>query len=177
VASVVDIRLLRPDDDRLQLRSGEPAIDRYFHHYAAQNQFKLHIGATWVATIEERIVSFATVTMATIDRETLPSAAARRRMPAYPIPVLRLARMGVDERLQGGGIGRIMLNHIFRLAIEQRDRIGCVGVLTDAKPQAIGFYQKLGFIPLEGVRTGLLHGAPMPMYLAIGTIASALEGG
>lgn len=47
-------------------------------------------------------------------------------------------------------------------------------VVTDAKPEAVSFYQGLGFVAVEGVREGLLHGEPLPIFLAIETIASAL---
>ena len=54
--------------------------------------------------------------------------------------------------------------------------MGCVGVVTDAKPQAVDFYLALGFVPVDGVREGLLHSEPLPMFLAIDPIASAFEG-
>jgi hypothetical protein len=38
-----------------------------------------------------------------------------------------------------------------------------------------GAYQSLGFVPVEGVREGLLHGEPMPMLLPVDAIASAIE--
>lgn len=106
----------------------------------------------------------------------MPSARLQKRLPAYPLPVLRLARLGVDTRAQGLGIGRALLRHLLALAVEQRDRLGCVGVVTDAKPEAVGFYQGLGFVPVDSVREGLLHGEPLPMFLEIDTIAAALEG-
>ena len=59
--------------------------------------------------------------------------------------------------------------------VEQRDRLGWVGVITDAKPEAVS-PPRLGFVAVEGVREGLLHGAPLPMFVAIDTIASALDG-
>lgn len=37
-----------------------------------------------------------------------------------------------------------------------------------------GDSESLGFVPIEGVREGRLHGEPLPMFLAIETIASAL---
>ena len=46
--------------------------------------------------------------------------------------------------------------------------------MIDAKPDAADFYERHGFVPLEGVREGTLHGGPTPMFLAIGTIAEAL---
>ncbi|MGO8968849.1 MAG: hypothetical protein ACLQDQ_04695 [Myxococcaceae bacterium] len=51
----------------------------------------------------------------------------------------------------------------------------CVGVVTDAKAQVVGFYDALGFVTLEGVREGLLAGEPVPMLLGIETVGSAIE--
>jgi len=65
---------------------------------------------------------------------------------------------------------------VLRLAVDQRHRIGCVGVVTDANREAVSFYQGLGFVPGEGVREGALHGEPLPIFLAIDTIVSRLEG-
>ena len=101
----------------------------------------------------------------TLQREAPPAS--------YPLPVVRLARLGVDARAQGLGVGRALLGHVLGLALDQRDRLGCVGVVTDAKPKATGFYERYGFVPLEGVREGALHGAPTPMFLAMSAIAAA----
>ena len=104
----------------------------------------------------------------------MPSARLRKRLPSYPLPVLRLARLAVDTRAQGLGIGKALLRHVLGLALEQRDLLGCVGVVTDAKPDAVAFYETLGFHALEGVREGLLISEPVPMFLGIETIATAL---
>jgi hypothetical protein len=69
----------------------------------------------------------------------------------------------------------MLLRHVLGLALDQRDRLGCVGVVADAKPDAIAFYERYGFVPLEGVREGALHGDPSPMFLAISTIAQSGE--
>ena len=175
MAKTIEIRPLAKDDDRNRFSCGQPDLDRFFAHYAGQNQFKLHLAVTYVAVVEARIVGFATVAVSSIERASVPGARQRKRLPAYPLPVLRLARLGVDTRAQGLGIGKALLRHVLTLAVQQRDRIGCVGVVTDAKPEAAGFYQGLGFVPVEGVREGLLHGEPLPMFLAIDTVAAALE--
>lgn len=172
----IEIRPLGRDDDRGGFSSGQADLDRFFQHYAAQKQFKLHLAVTYVALAEGHIVGFATVAASSIERTSFPSARRRRRLPAYPLPVLRLARLGVDTRARGLGIGKALLRYVLELAVDQRDRLGCVGVVTDAKPEAVGFYESLGFVEVEGVREGLLHGEPLPMFLAIGTIASAING-
>ena len=46
---MIDIRPLRRDDNRQAFSSGDADLDRFFHKYAGQNQFRLHIGTTYVA--------------------------------------------------------------------------------------------------------------------------------
>jgi len=57
------------------------------------------VGTTYVAVIGGRIVGFATVSAASIYVEDIPEK-LRRRLPYYPLPVLRLARLAVDQRSQ-----------------------------------------------------------------------------
>ncbi len=172
MAEAVEIRPLAREDDRSGFSCGDADLDRFFEHFAGQNQFKLHLAVSYVAVIDARIVGFATVAPSSIERETVPNARLRKRLPSYPLPILRLARLGVDVRAQGLGIGKALLQHVLKLAIDQRDRPGCVGVVTDAKPAARTFYAGLRFQPLEGVREGLLIAEPLPMFLGIETIAA-----
>ena len=65
------------------------------------------------------------------------------------------------------------MRHALGLALEQRDRLGCIGVITDAKTDAVAFHEGLGFVPLVGVREGLLSAEPLPMFLEIETIAAS----
>lgn len=173
MAQTVEIRPLTRSDDRSRFSCGESALDRYFQHYAGQNQFKLKLAVSYVAVLGGRIVGFATVAAGSLERRALPDAKLRRRLPTYPLPVLRLARLGVEQAAQGLGIGGYLLRHVFLLALKQRDAAGCVGVVTDAKADAVGFYQKLGFVQLEGVREGRLHGGTKPMFLDIRAVAAA----
>lgn len=173
MAGAVEIRPLREDDDRAAFSCGQPALDRYFHHYAGQNQFKLHLAITYVAEVDRRIAGFVTVSAGAIDRASVPSNRVRRHLPAYPLPILRLARMAVDQRAQGLGIGKALLGHVLSLAISQGEILGCIGVVTDAKPDATRFYEKFGFTPFPNIRAGALHGEPTPMFLSLETIIAS----
>jgi GNAT superfamily N-acetyltransferase len=175
VAKEVEIRPLREVDDRNDFSCGQADLDRFFQHYAGQNQFKLHLSVTYVAVVNERVVAFATVAAGSLERASVPAARLRKRLPAYPLPVLRLARLGVDLRAQGHGIGKALLRQVLSLAVDQRESVGCVGVVTDAKPDAVAFYETLGFVRLAGIGEGLLHGDPTPMFLSIDSVVAALE--
>ena len=80
---------------------------------------------------------------------------------------------GVDSRARGVGSGRALVRHVLALAVGQRDGLGCVGVVTDAKPDAVDLYRKLEIVPLAGVVEGVLTSEPTAMFLGIDTIAAA----
>ena len=166
----IAVRQLRPEDDRSGFRSGNIDLDRFFQKFAGQNQFRHHIGTTYVAVDGDWVLGFATVSPSEIDVGRLP-AVRRKRLPRYPMPVLRLARLAVDERAQGRGVGRGLLKAVFRLAKDLSQDYGCVGVVVDAKPDAITFYQRYGFIEFPGL-SGHLGDRPQPrpMFLELGAI-------
>ena len=166
----VDIRALRPTDKRDLFCSGDANLDRFFRLFAGQNQFRHHIGATYVAVVGPAVLGYITVSASHIEIKDLPRP-ARRRLPRYPLPVLRLARLAVDQHARSRGIGRSLLKTAFQLAHEMSDRFGCVGIVVDAKPQAVAFYQRHGFHEMEVVQGGLGdRPSPTPMFLPIGSI-------
>jgi GNAT superfamily N-acetyltransferase len=168
---LIRVRQLRPDDDRTRFRCGQPDLDRFFLRYAGQNQFRHHVGVTWVAVDDEddgRIVGFATVSASQIEGTEVP-ATQRRRLPRYPLPVLRLARLAVDESARGRGVGPRLLRAVFVLARQMAEEVGCVGVVVDAKTDAIAFYERFGFEALFDVLEGELgdRPKPTPMFLPL----------
>ena len=110
----MEIRALRPTDDRDSFHSGDEALDRFFHQYAGQNQFRHHLGVTYVAVDQRRVLGYATVAPRHIDIEDLPDR-ERRKLPRYPVPVLGLARLAVDTSARGAGLGAQLLRFV-RLA-------------------------------------------------------------
>ena len=170
----MEIRGLREGDDRSQFRSGDPDLDRFLHKFAGQNQFRHHVGVTYVAVEGQRILGFATVAPGHVEIDGLPSA-ARRKLPRYPLPVLRLARLAVDESARGEGRGDQLLRFVFRLALRMANDYGCVGAVVDAKPDAIDFYANYGFIPVDAVEgQSDARPQPTPMFLSIHSIKGAL---
>jgi len=167
---VIEIRSLRPDDRRDHFVSGDVDLDRFFQKFAGQNQFRLHIGTTYVAMDAETIVGFVTLSATSITIADLPKT-SRKRLPKYPLPALRLARIAVAKNSQGKGIGKLLLRATFDIAREMAERTGCVGVVVDAKPDAIEFYKQYGFESLD-VISGMLgdRPVPQPMFLPLGSI-------
>lgn len=170
----MEIRPLREQDERSGFSSGDADLDRFFAKYAGQNQFKHHIGTTYVATEAGAIWGYATVSMGHIEVENLPEGLGKR-LPRYPLPVLRLARLAVASQVQGKGIGSALLLATFQLARSQADVAGCVGVVVDAKNQAVAWYARYGFVPMPVLEGGSsARPVPVPMFLALATIQAAI---
>jgi len=165
-----EIRVLDPRDDRRSFNSHDDDLDRFFHRYAGQNQFRHHIGVTYVAVDESGILGFVTVAPSEIQIDDLP-AELSRRLPRYPLPVLRIARLAVTQESQGQGVGRALLRFALRLARRMSGEVGCVGVVVDAKLKALDFYARYGFeavTPLEGALQS--RPEPRPLFLPISAV-------
>jgi len=173
----MEIRALRPEDDRAAFESGDEALDRFLHRYAGQNQFRHYLGVTYVAVDRGRVLGFATVAPRHLDVDELP-ARARKKLPRYPVPVLGLARLAVDRSARSLGLGGQLLRFVLRLATKLADEVGCAGVVVDAKSGAVEFYEKYGFTAFESIE-GESEARPRPtmMWLPIQAIKAATEGG
>ena len=166
----IEVRALRPEDDRTRFRSGDPDLDRFFLRFAGQSQFKHHLGVTYVAVEGGTILGFATVAAAQIEAMAQPPAQAAG-MPRHPRPVVRIGRLAVSEAARGLGVGQLLVRFVLALGHATAPQIGCVGILVDAKLGAVGFYEKLGFFKL-GVFAGELGDRPVPtsMFLPLGSV-------
>lgn len=117
-----------------------------------------------------RILGFVTVAAAELEIAGLP-ASRRKGLPAYPLPALRIARLAVDERFQGRGVGAELLKQALIIARATAEAVGCVGVVVDAKQDAIPFYTRYGFEPMVTVRGALgERPAPTSLFLPLGLI-------
>lgn len=96
------IELLAALHDRRNFSCGEPAIDEYLRRLARQHA-ESKISRTYVGAKGERILGYYSLAMSAICKEQLPEQ-HQKRFPSYPVPVVRLARLGVDQRQQGKGL-------------------------------------------------------------------------
>jgi hypothetical protein len=67
-----------------------------------------------------------------------------------------------------------LLRSVFVLAREMAATLGCVGLVVDAKPDAVSYYARFGFIVLDTLQGHLGdRPRPVPMFLEIGAIPDA----
>jgi predicted N-acetyltransferase YhbS len=110
-------------------------------------------------------VGFYTIAMGAVQRNLAPRK-VRQNAPDH-IPVAILARMGVDVRFRGLGVGAGLLKDGLLRIIQASNIIGARAVLVHAIDDGVRpFYAKYGFVAFpEGAQT---------MFLPIETIADGL---
>ena len=143
-------------------------LDEFFRSYAKQNE-KRQTSATSLAWAATAIAGFVTIVPGTVDPLRIKDHV--KGLGRHSAPVLVLARMATDARFQKQGVGdRLPRDVVFPKAIDLADGFGCVGVWVDAKPGAIAFYARYGFValPSEAITT-----EPAPMFLPLGTLRTA----
>lgn len=89
------------------------------------------------------VVAYYAWCMASVGITALPER-LRRGAARYPQPVALLARLGVDERHEGQGLGGALLLDVISRAACLSDAIGCRDFLVHAESeQTRGFYEHL----------------------------------
>jgi predicted N-acetyltransferase YhbS len=96
-----------------------------------------------------------------------------RGLPPYDLPLVLLARLAVDRRFAGKGLGHALISEAFRITLRVANEVGCRYIITDAYPHRIEWYAKYGFVPIEGAAKS----GPQRMFLDIRTIRVALQAG
>lgn len=126
---------------------GEDQLNLYFRSHARQNDDNGY-GKTFVLCDGDDIVGFYTLAAASIQFEHLPPSLSKR-LPKYPAPAIRIARLAVAKGKQGQGYGALLLKNIFRRILLGATNLGIAFILVDAKDSATGFYEHFGFSRLE----------------------------
>jgi GNAT superfamily N-acetyltransferase len=137
---------------RAEFDCGVPALDDYLRRYADQHR-KRGIGSTYVLVAAEapsRILGYYTLSAAEIDAAHLTEE-DRRKLPRYPVPCFRLARLSCRADERGRGLGKRLLACAIDRCLLARAHVAAYALIVDAKnAEAKAFYTHFGFKPLGG---------------------------
>ncbi len=146
----------------------EHAVINKFVRDSLVSQVKGNLSVAYVLTDSEkndRFVGFFTIAHHSIDSSLL-SQLQLGSLPRF-IPCARLIMLGVDKAYKGAHLGRRLMKQALAITKQSSAQMGCYGLYLDADPSAVNFYQKLGFLLLEGDQSP----KPSPMFIAIDSIA------
>ena len=127
---------------------GEPSLDLWLARHARAATAAGSAKAYVITDVEqERVIGYHALTVASIDREDATDRAAKG-MPRHQIPAVLLARLAVDESVQGRGIGAFLLRDAMHRALAVSEEAGARLLLTHALTgPARDFYSRHGFEP------------------------------
>lgn len=96
---------------------------------------------------QERVVGYHALCAASVSRREA-SPRASRGMPRHPIPAVLLARLAVDQSVQGNGLGAFLLRDAMARTMAAAAELGIRVMLVHALDEsARGFYLHHGFEP------------------------------
>lgn len=109
------------------------------------------LGRTFVAVRpgEKRVYGYYTLASGSVLFQHLPLQVARK-LPKHPVPVVLLARLAVDQTVQGLGLGRLLLTDALRRCLDLSREVGIYAVEVQAiDAEAKRYYERFGFVPLQ----------------------------
>ena len=151
---------------------GKEAINVYLRRYAAKNM-ALNLNRTFVlpyttgnTSEKPEVAAYYTLAHQTLVREELPDPS---RLPHYPVPVILLAQLGIDQRFRRQGLGAKTLVHALRHAYQiasNPNGLPAMGVVLDVLDHdALAFYQSFDFfLPLTD--------NPMKLFVPMASLAA-----
>jgi ribosomal protein S18 acetylase RimI-like enzyme len=158
------IERLGPSHVKKEFDCGNPGLNDFIRRFAGQNA-KKRFSTTYVVVESESVdvLGYFSISVGSIACELIPDA-ARKKLPRYPVPVVKLGRLAVDKEVQNQQIGRILLIDALKKIVSIAEEVAVFAVEVDALNEgARRFYKKFGF---EELKDDKLH-----MYLPLKTLA------
>jgi GNAT superfamily N-acetyltransferase len=151
--------------ERSEFSCGEESLDRWLKEQAGQAQKKDATRTYVVADEHDRIIGYYSLCAFSVKTEGAPPA---MKVGRYPIPAVLLARLAVQEREQGSGLGASLLLDAFSVAASVADAIGARMLVVHAlHEKAARYYEANGFKAFEQ--------DPLTLYLPMQDIRESLR--
>jgi GNAT superfamily N-acetyltransferase len=155
--------------DREGFDCGEDALNEFLRCYARKSH-ELGGAKTFLAIDDsdnKTIVGFYSLSPAAVAYARTPEI-VRRGLARHDVPGFRLARLAVDRRFQGVGIGGQLLLAAGQRCLLAAAEVGGVMLVIDAKNERVArWYAGFGAVPLLD--------APLTLLLPLGTVEGALK--
>ena len=162
------IEPLEKAHERGEFTCGKGPLDTFLRTLVSQYE-KRRLGRTYVAVRpgEKRVLGYYTLASGAVSFKNLP-AEATRKLPRHPVPVILLARLAVDQSVQGQELGGFLIADALRRCLALAGQLGVHAVEVDAiDEEARAFYQRYGFISLQD--------DPLHLFLPMGTVEDTFK--
>lgn len=155
--------------DRESFDCGEAALNEFLKRYARKSH-EAGGAKTFLAIDDadsETVLGFYSLSPASIEYSRTPDL-VRQGLARHDVPAFRLARLAVDLKVQGQGLGGQLLLSAGKRCLLAAAEVGGVAILIDAKSErAARWYASYGAVPLLD--------APLSLVLPLKTVEAALK--
>ncbi|HWF08882.1 MAG TPA: hypothetical protein VG297_10475 [Bryobacteraceae bacterium] len=155
--------------DRKSFDCGDPAMNEFLHRYARQSH-ESGAAKTFLAIDNKdnkTIPGFYSLAPGALTHADTPET-VRRGLARHDVPGFRLARIGIDIRWQGQGLGGQLLAAAARRCLLAAAEVGGVVLIIDAKnDRAARWYATYGAVPLGN--------KPLTLLMPLATFAASLK--
>lgn len=132
---------------------GEEALDNWLRRHARQAE-AAGSARTFVTTDGARLIGYYALAVGQVEPEDATERLLRGQPARRSVPVLLIARLAVDHRYQGKGVGASLLQNALLRCAAAAEIVGARAVVAHANEHANGFYDRFGF---EASPTDPLH--------------------
>ena len=135
------------DIERANFVSGNSDLDDWLIRYAGQNEDNFRTRTFFAISGNEELLGYYTSVFGELSPDEQVGA-----LPTTPYskPVFLIARLAVDIRYQGCGVGRSLLRDALSKAMEASEAAGLELVVVEAKDSsAVEFYSQFSFIRFD----------------------------
>ncbi|WP_421855901.1 GNAT family N-acetyltransferase [Oricola sp.] len=150
----IQVVRLKPEHKFSGLKLGHEnfAPLKTFIRKVAQDYESQRLARTYVALLDEVPKAYISIVSGEIatDNPQDNNLVNNEDYPYKHYPALKIARLAVDSRMRGTGIGTILVDLALGVANERVcPWVGCRFVVVDAKKESVKFYEKYGFTLLD----------------------------
>jgi GNAT superfamily N-acetyltransferase len=128
---------------------GKELLDKFLRLLVGQYE-RRRLGRTFVAVRlgDKRVLGYYTLASGAVSFQHLPEDTAKK-LPRHPVPVVLLARLAIDQTVQGLGLGKLLLQDALRRCLDLSGSLGIHAVEVLAIDEdARRFYMRFGFVSL-----------------------------
>lgn len=151
------IRLGVNDDRDTEFDCGDDDLNEFFFEDSKDNCREL-MAVTYAWRLQGRIIAFFSVSNDSITKQDVGNSNSlfnrfRRILPNRKryktLPSVKIGRLAVHKDFQSNGYGRHIMDFI-KIWFVTGNKTGCRFIIVDALKEAVSFYEKNGFLPLDG---------------------------
>lgn len=145
-ASYEAVRKLGAGDVVTLFDCGQAALNQFLQRFALTSQ-RSNSSQTYVSCKDGAVAGFYTLVVGSVEPAASPDRVSKG-LARHPIPVMILARLGVDQKHQRYGLGRALLKDALLRTRQAAVIAGIRAILVHAKDDAArSWYLGWGFEP------------------------------